>query len=78
MADRIGVKRKWIQRAGTYYEHFDICKAKRALAVRHGAVEVDLREAGELLRRKCAAMGLPPLSDRPLDGATPSPKAETK
>ncbi len=39
MAARIGVARKWIQRAGTPWEHFDICLAKRALAVSSGAVE---------------------------------------
>jgi hypothetical protein len=73
MADRIGVKRRWLQKAGTYYEHFDICMAKRAQAVKCGAVEIDLRQAGQLLRRKRAEAGLPPLS-APLDGATPSQK----
>ena len=53
MADKIGVARKWIQKAGhPVYEHFDICMAKRALAVKHGAKEIDLREAGKLLRAK--------------------------
>jgi hypothetical protein len=40
MVDRIGVQRKWIQHAGTYKEHFDICKSKRKLAVKLGAKEV--------------------------------------
>lgn len=39
MADQIGVARKWLQRGGTPWEHFDICLAKRGLAVRAGAVE---------------------------------------
>lgn len=43
MADRIGVKRKWLQRAGEWCEHFDVCKAKRALAVAAGAKEVTSR-----------------------------------
>jgi hypothetical protein len=40
MADRIGVQRKWIQKAGTPREHFDVCMSKRRLAVEHGAVEM--------------------------------------
>lgn len=41
MADRIGVARKWIQFPGTPREHYDICLSKRAIAVTHGAVEVE-------------------------------------
>lgn len=44
MADRIGVPRRWIQNAGTYREHFDVSKEKRALAVAAGAIEVSQRE----------------------------------
>ena len=44
MVDRIGVKRKWIQYPGTPKEHFDICMAKRAEAVRGGAIQVTQRE----------------------------------
>jgi hypothetical protein len=48
MADRIGVQRKWLQRPpetglqgmDASWVHFDIATAKRALAVRYGAVEV--------------------------------------
>lgn len=43
MVDHIGVSRKWIQRAGEWCEHFDICKSRRALAVAAGAVELDRR-----------------------------------
>jgi hypothetical protein len=46
MADTIGVQRKWIQRAGTNYEHFDVCQSKRALALRHGAKHITNRELG--------------------------------
>jgi len=46
MADRIGVARKWIQKVGTAREHFDICQAKRKLAVAAGAREVTMREVG--------------------------------
>lgn len=49
MADKIGVQRKWLQRPEDVplpgmkasWVHFDIAKSKRALAVRHGAVETD-------------------------------------
>lgn len=44
MADQIGVARRWIQYPGTWKEHYDIAKTKRAAAVAHGAVEVTLRE----------------------------------
>lgn len=50
MADRIGIQRKWFQSAGRY-PHYDICKAKRALAVEAGAVEVDREQLVALLRR---------------------------
>ncbi|NKF21561.1 DUF4031 domain-containing protein [Solimonas marina] len=56
MADQIGVARKWIQRAGTCYEHFDICMSKRALAVQAGAVECSMRDIGLLIRRKREAV----------------------
>lgn len=46
MADRIGVDRRWIQQAGTYREHFDICQSKRRLAVTEGAVPVSRMELG--------------------------------
>ena len=41
MADKIGVARRWLQKAGTVHEHFDIAKSKRALAVSYGAIEID-------------------------------------
>lgn len=50
MMDAIGVQRKWFQRPDEVggigmrasWEHFDISMTKRALAVRHGAVETDM------------------------------------
>lgn len=54
MADRIGVQRKWLQKAGTPREHFDISKGKRALAVAAGAREIDGDELREILRRRRA------------------------
>lgn len=50
MARAIGVPVKWIQHAGDFRrEHFDICKSKRALAVKLGAVEIAMREYPEKL-----------------------------
>jgi hypothetical protein len=44
MADKIGVDRKWIQKAGTPNEHFDIAKSKKRLALEAGAIEITWRE----------------------------------
>lgn len=52
MANKIGVQRKWLQKAGTHWEHFDICLSKRALAVRAGAVEVSAKDLVRIMRDK--------------------------
>lgn len=44
MAVRIGVDQKYLQFPGTWREHFDICKRKRALAVKAGAMAMSTRE----------------------------------
>ena len=49
MADKIGVQRKWIQFPGTYREHFDIAKGKRALAILLGAKPVSGRELAKIM-----------------------------
>lgn len=54
MADRIGVHRRWIQKAGTVYEHYDICLSKRRLAVQFGAKEISMKELGYKLRERRA------------------------
>lgn len=56
MANRIGVARRWRQKSGTPHSHYDICKAKRALAVQFGAVEIGRRELVEIIQRKRAAL----------------------
>lgn len=56
MADRIGVAREWIQHPGEWREHFDICKSKRLLAVRYGAIQLNtVKEAAEHVRQRRAA-----------------------
>lgn len=52
MAQRIGVARRWHQKAGTPHSHYDICKSKRALAVKLGAREITRSELGQILKRR--------------------------
>lgn len=61
MALRIGVDPKWIQKAGTEREHFDIATTKRALAVAAGAIEITMRHAAALTahRRQFGKLGQP-------------------
>lgn len=54
MADLIGVDRRWLQDAGTYREHFDIARSKRAAAVMAGAIEVSSRRLAVIRREKAA------------------------
>ena len=60
MADTIGVDRKWFQHQAST-PHYDICKAKRALAVSAGAVEVgtnkDMAATIKAVRSKWVAIG---------------------
>jgi hypothetical protein len=58
MADKIGVARRWHQKAGTVHSHYDICKAKRMQAIGHGAVEVDRRGLASIIKSKRAAAAL--------------------
>ena len=51
MVDKIGVQRKWIQKEGTWQEHFDVCLAARMKAIRAGAVE---QTPQQLVRRMWA------------------------
>jgi len=44
MADRIGVARRWLQKAGTPREHYDVCLAMRAVAIEYGAIPITQRE----------------------------------
>lgn len=46
MANKIGVARRWYQRC-----HYDICLAKRKLAIAAGAIEITMREA-VIIRKK--------------------------
>lgn len=61
MADRLGINRKWFQKAGTSHRHYDICKSKRALAVKYGAIEITRQQLARMLknRRETGELGLP-------------------
>lgn len=58
MAARIGVARRWHQKAGTPHSHYDICLSKRAIAVSLGAKEIDRRGVSEIIRRKRTAQAV--------------------
>ena len=55
MAARIGVHRKWLQKAGTAEEHFDVCLSKRKLAIANGAVEINSRRIVGIIQNKRGA-----------------------
>lgn len=54
MAKKIQLQPHWIQRAGTAYEHFDITKSKRTLAVQYGAIEIGRKELVTKMKSKPA------------------------
>lgn len=49
MAARVGLKREWFQDAGKT-PHYDLCQAKRRLAIAAGAVEIDRRQTVQVIR----------------------------
>lgn len=55
MATAIGVHHRWIQKAGTDREHFDVCLSKRAAAIKVGAIECDSAKIVELMRARRSA-----------------------
>jgi hypothetical protein len=61
MATTIGVDHKWIQKAGTAREHFDIALSKRALAVKAGAKEITWKQLGAMccMRARVGELGTP-------------------
>ncbi|MHB1702243.1 MAG: DUF4031 domain-containing protein [Acidobacteriaceae bacterium] len=52
MADKIGVARKWFQADGTPRRHYDIALSKRVLAISLGAIEITMRQAACMTRRR--------------------------
>jgi hypothetical protein len=43
MADKLGVARKWFQSHASI-PHYDVCKSKRELAIKSGAIPVERHE----------------------------------
>jgi Protein of unknown function (DUF4031) len=62
MARKIGVRTKWIQNAGTYREHFDVCKSKRAAALSLGAIPLTRKQLAQKLIDRRPAQALTALS----------------
>lgn len=52
MARKIGVDPKWIQKEGTFSEHFDIALGKKAKAIEEGAIQVTQMDLGWLMRMR--------------------------
>lgn len=52
MAEAIGLRRRWLQDAGTYREHFDVSLTKKREALARGAVEISRRELAAFLRER--------------------------
>jgi hypothetical protein len=56
-ASRLGLKREWLQHAGTYREHLDVTATTRRRAIQFGAIPICYpRETAALLARKKAAV----------------------
>lgn len=52
----IGLNPEWVQKPGTYREHFDVTEGIRRRALAHGAVAVDFLELGKWARRRRATL----------------------
>ncbi len=50
--EKIGLKRKWVQKPGTPREHFDLNERAHKQALAAGAVEVDWRSLVRAIRAK--------------------------
>ena len=59
MAKKIGVANKWKQKQAKPEEHFDICMAKKALALAAGAIQIDSRKMVDLIRAKRLSFRVP-------------------
>jgi hypothetical protein len=56
MAESIGLRRRWVQNAGTPSEHYDISLESRAKAIELGAIAVTRRDLVTRIREKRAAV----------------------
>lgn len=61
-AERLGLQRSWFQDKGDGYWHYDVTDAKRAEAIRLGAVPIDIRDMGAFISgRRRREAGKPPV-----------------
>lgn len=67
MAAKVGVRHKWFQ--NKRYPHYDICKAKRALAVKFGAIEIGREQFVALARKLTSATPASPPPKSPTEHA---------
>ena len=58
LAAKIGINRRWIQHAGTWKEHFDVCLSKRARAIEFGAIPVTRRDFAKFVMARRSGTGL--------------------
>ena len=66
MADKIGIARKWFQDNKNHVNpHYDVCKSKKMLAIRYGAIEVNDRELIKICFPKLRDMMNKPSPDKP-------------
>lgn len=52
IAAKIGLQSRWIQKAGTPQEHFDVSLSAKRKAVENGAVQITMRELAIKIRYK--------------------------
>lgn len=52
MALAIGMKASWIQHKGTYKEHFDVSKTRKAKAIELGAKQVTMSELSTFIQAR--------------------------
>lgn len=77
MADRIGLRRDWIQHPGTSREHYDVTEPKRRAAVAAGAVERDWREMAieRVEQRRAGSAEQPARASRRVSGRLVPPRS---
>lgn len=78
MARKIGMRTSWIQKPGTWEEHFDVTKTTRALALKNGAQELPIGATWMLFlleRRVRMAPDGDPLRQKALASAETARKA---
>ena len=52
IAAKIGLQSRWIQKAGTPQEHFDVSLSAKRKAIENGAVQITMRELAIKVRHK--------------------------